>query len=107
MLSKPKDSVDPSDVNVDVVAVLAEGEVLSPINDFTDKISLGEAPDITKGGLNEGVYDWTAPEFRDIPDIVRSTVSFEDDPTMRCWSFRVVVLSTLFTLVGSTCSVIS
>jgi hypothetical protein len=55
----------------------------------------------------DGDYDWDSEEFRDIPDIVRETVSFEDDPTMRYFSFRVFFLSTIFCVIGSTVSQIA
>jgi hypothetical protein len=34
----------------------------------------------------DGEYDWDSEEFRDIPDIVRETVSFEDDPSSQRFS---------------------
>ncbi|KAJ7153240.1 OPT oligopeptide transporter [Mycena filopes] len=42
-----------------------------------------------------------APEYRNIPQLVRDVVGFEDDPTMPTVTFRVVVLSTIFVSLGA------
>lgn len=52
-------------------------------------------------------YDFTSDEFKDIPDIVRNVVSFEDDPTQLVVTFRSVLLTALFCIVGSAVSQIS
>ncbi|ODN73352.1 OPT family small oligopeptide transporter [Cryptococcus amylolentus CBS 6039] len=52
-------------------------------------------------------YDWDSEEFRDIPEIVRNTVSFEDDPTLPVITFRAILLSAIFCTIGSVISQIS
>ncbi|KAJ7697833.1 OPT oligopeptide transporter [Mycena rosella] len=49
----------------------------------------------------ESQYDWESEEFRDIPELVRSVVSFEDDPSLPVTTFRSVSLSLFFIAVGS------
>ncbi|WWD00409.1 hypothetical protein V866_007322 [Kwoniella sp. B9012] len=56
---------------------------------------------------NENLYDWESDEFKNIPEIVRNTVSFEDDPTLPVITFRAIVLSALFCTIGSIVSQIS
>ncbi|OCF76766.1 hypothetical protein I204_02468 [Kwoniella mangroviensis CBS 8886] len=56
---------------------------------------------------NENQYDWESDEFKNIPEIVRNTVSFEDDPTLPVITFRAIVLSALFCAIGSIVSQIS
>ncbi|OCF42319.1 hypothetical protein I317_03823 [Kwoniella heveanensis CBS 569] len=46
-------------------------------------------------------YDWDSEEFRDIPELVRETVSFEDDPTAPVITFRAIVLAGIFCTIGS------
>lgn len=53
------------------------------------------------------VYDWESDEFRDIPEIVRETVSFEDDPTLPTITFRSLLLSSIFIIIGSFVSQLS
>ncbi|EAL21541.1 hypothetical protein CNBD0090 [Cryptococcus deneoformans B-3501A] len=52
-------------------------------------------------------YDWDSEEFRNIPELVRNTVSFEDDPSMPVITFRAILLSTIFCAIGSVISQIS
>ena len=105
-IKKPSEGQSDKDVvgvagNVTVLPVLddAENEELHEKSPY-DLFAGTGVDDRAKGGLNEGQYDWTSEEFRDIPELVRNTVSFEDDPTIQCWTFRVAVLSTLFTRGG-------
>ncbi|KAJ7735539.1 OPT oligopeptide transporter [Mycena maculata] len=46
-------------------------------------------------------YDWDSEEFRDIPELVRSIVSFEDDPSLTVATFRSVSLAIFFIVLGS------
>lgn len=62
---------------------------------------------LTRDDENENQYDWESEEFKNIPEIVRNTVSFEDDPTLPVITFRSVVLSALFCTIGSIVSQIS
>ncbi|WRT67432.1 OPT family small oligopeptide transporter [Kwoniella shivajii] len=52
-------------------------------------------------------YDWDSDEFKNIPELVRQTVSFEDDPTLPVMTFRAVLLSAIFCTIGSVISQIS
>ncbi|KAJ7137016.1 OPT oligopeptide transporter protein-domain-containing protein [Mycena epipterygia] len=49
-------------------------------------------------------YDWEAEEFRDIPQLVRSIVSFEDDSSLPVTTFRSVSLANFFIPLGSVVS---
>jgi len=55
----------------------------------------------------KGEHDWDSDEFKDIPDLVRETVSFDDDPNEAYLTFRVFVLSALFCTLGSCCSMLT
>ncbi|CAK7217747.1 hypothetical protein SCUCBS95973_003249 [Sporothrix curviconia] len=57
--------------------------------------------------IDDPSYDFTSDEFKNIPDIVRDVVSFEDDPTIAVVTFRSVVLTALFCVVGSAVSQLS
>ncbi|WWC67755.1 uncharacterized protein I206_101667 [Kwoniella pini CBS 10737] len=52
-------------------------------------------------------YDWESEEFKNIPEIVRQTVSFEDDPSLPVITFRAVLLASIFCIIGSIVSQIS
>ncbi|KAJ7831378.1 OPT oligopeptide transporter [Mycena olivaceomarginata] len=45
--------------------------------------------------------EWEAPEYTNIPQLVRDVVGFEDDPTMSTLTFRVICLSTIFVCLGA------
>ncbi|ORY32181.1 OPT oligopeptide transporter [Naematelia encephala] len=60
-----------------------------------------------KLGVEDEEYDWESEEFRDIPELVREVVSFEDDPTQPVITFRAVLLSTIFCVIGSVVSQLS
>ncbi|KAI1849109.1 hypothetical protein JX266_005070 [Neoarthrinium moseri] len=57
--------------------------------------------------LDEPQYDFTSEEFANIPELVRTVVGFEDDPTLPVITFRSVLLSSLFCILGSCVSQIS
>ncbi|KAH8647649.1 OPT oligopeptide transporter [Xylariales sp. PMI_506] len=52
-------------------------------------------------------YDFTSEEFKNIPDLVRHVVSFEDDPSLPVITFRSVILAALFCIIGSIVSQIA
>lgn len=62
-------------------------------------------PDFDEDGVPE--YDWGSDEFKDIPELVRTVVSFEDDPTLPAITFRAILLSSLFIAIGSFVSQLS
>ncbi|WWD19463.1 hypothetical protein CI109_103923 [Kwoniella shandongensis] len=55
----------------------------------------------------EEKYDFDSEEFINIPDLVRNTVSFEDNETAPVITFRSVVLATIFCAIGSVVSQLS
>lgn len=57
--------------------------------------------------LEEPQYDFESEEFARIPDLVRAVVSFKDDPTLHVITFRSVVLSCIFCIIGSFVSQLS
>lgn len=67
-----------------------------------DKLSKEE-----EESVDEPQYDFDAEEFAGIPDLVRNVVSFEDDPTLPVITFRSVLLSVVFCVIGSVISQIS
>ncbi|KAK1991360.1 OPT oligopeptide transporter [Colletotrichum falcatum] len=56
---------------------------------------------------SEPEYDFKSPEFANIPELVRTVVSFEDDPSLAVITFRSLLLSTLFCVIGSITSQLS
>lgn len=56
---------------------------------------------------NTPQYDFSSPEFANIPDLVRTVVGFEDDPALLVITFRSVLLSIFFCVLGSVISQIS
>jgi hypothetical protein len=85
-------SVDPDDDDKDAAAPAVDSSKLDTNNLDTDGLP---------------VYDWESDEFRDIPEIVRETVSFEDDPTLPTITFRSLLLSSVFIIIGSFVSQLS
>lgn len=67
-----------------------------------DKLSKEEV-----SSVDEPQYDFDSEEFAGIPDLVRNVVSFEDDPTLPVITFRSVLLSVVFCVIGSVISQIS
>lgn len=55
----------------------------------------------------EAQYDFDSEEFRNIPDLVRAVVSFEDDPSSSVITFRSILLAVIFCIIGSIVSQIS
>ncbi|KAJ0414203.1 OPT oligopeptide transporter protein-domain-containing protein [Aspergillus carlsbadensis] len=55
----------------------------------------------------EPVYDSTADEFKSIPELVRTVVGFEDDPSTPVLTFRALLLSCIFCVLGSVVSQLS
>ncbi|KAL2801979.1 OPT oligopeptide transporter protein-domain-containing protein [Aspergillus granulosus] len=67
-------------------------ETVDPLPDYDRKESLSsEEPD----------YDFTSDEFKNIPELVRTVVGFEDDPSTPVLTFRALLLLTIFCILGS------
>ncbi|KAF4420948.1 Oligopeptide transporter 5 [Colletotrichum fructicola Nara gc5] len=86
---------------------------VDPVLDTTEKLFLGgldDSPDRTKRGStddSETEYDFKSEEFANIPELVRTVVGFEDDPSLPVITFRSILLSTVFCTIGSTVSQLS
>lgn len=57
--------------------------------------------------FDELQYDFDSAEFKDIPELVRTVVGFEDDPSLPVLTFRSIILSAVFCAVGSIVSQLS
>ncbi|KAL4903959.1 hypothetical protein BDW74DRAFT_185969 [Aspergillus multicolor] len=55
----------------------------------------------------ESQYDFDSAEFKNIPELVRTVVSFEDDPSLPVLTFRSILLSAIFCTLGSVVSQLS
>ncbi|EQB49285.1 OPT oligopeptide transporter [Colletotrichum gloeosporioides Cg-14] len=91
----------------------APSVAVDPVLDTTEKLFLGgldDSPDGTKRGStddSEPEYDFKSEEFANIPELVRTVVGFEDDPSLPVITFRSILLSTVFCAIGSTVSQLS
>lgn len=87
----------PSDEKTAVVSSIAEsntGEKDQPLK-------------VQTSSVDEPQYDFDSEEFSSIPELVRNVVSFEDDSTLPVITFRSVLLSIVFCIIGSVISQIS
>ncbi|KAF0325673.1 OPT oligopeptide transporter [Colletotrichum asianum] len=73
----------------------APSVAVDPVLDTTEKLFLA------------GIYDFKSEEFANIPELVRTVVGFEDDPSLPVITFRSILLSTVFCTIGSTVSQLS
>lgn len=62
---------------------------------------------VTESSYEEPHYDFDSEEFAHIPQLVRTVVGFEDDPTLPVITFRSVLLSAIFCIIGSFVSQLS
>ncbi|KAK1846758.1 OPT oligopeptide transporter [Colletotrichum chrysophilum] len=91
----------------------APSVAVDPVLDTTEKLFLGgldDSPDGAKRGStddSEPEYDFKSEEFANIPELVRTVVGFEDDPSLPVITFRSILLSTVFCTIGSTVSQLS
>ncbi|KAK2779711.1 OPT oligopeptide transporter [Colletotrichum kahawae] len=91
----------------------APSVAVDPVLDTTEKLFLGgldDSPEGTKRGStddSEPEYDFKSEEFANIPELVRTVVGFEDDPSLPVITFRSILLSTVFCTIGSTVSQLS
>lgn len=56
---------------------------------------------------NESQYDFDSAEFKNIPELVRTVVGFEDNPSLPVLTFRSILLSAIFCAIGSVVSQLS
>ncbi|CRL23390.1 Oligopeptide transporter OPT superfamily [Penicillium camemberti] len=79
----------------------------------TESVQPLDAKDITSidkkevDSLDESQYDFDSAEFKDIPELVRTVVGFEDDPSLPVLTFRSILLSAIFCAIGSIVSQLS
>lgn len=83
MTSLAHEHVLPRDPQVLVVDEKLLQEDDYPLKSELHSESIGSADGADK-------YNWESEEFRDIPELVRSIVSFEDDPSLPVTTFRRV-----------------
>lgn len=62
---------------------------------------------VQTSSVDEPQYDFDSEEFSSIPELVRNVVSFEDDSTLPVITFRSVLLSIVFCIIGSVISQMS
>lgn len=68
---------------------------------------LSSAEDTEVDSSNESKYDFESAEFKNIPELVRTVVGFEDDPSLPVVTFRSILLSAVFCAIGSVISQLS
>ena len=52
-------------------------------------------------------YDFDSADFKNIPELVRTVVGFEDDQSLPVLTFRSILLSVIFCAIGSVVSQLS
>lgn len=80
------------------------GASKSDLNDLNEKRDVqwdAEVPAFLDNNIEKKEYDWDSEEFRNIPEIVREVVGFEDDPSELVITFRSMFLSAIFCTLGS------
>ncbi|KAJ7477347.1 hypothetical protein FB451DRAFT_1396337 [Mycena latifolia] len=95
MNSLTHEHILPRDPQILVVDEKLLQEDDGPIKSDARSVSLEDVLD------RDSQYDWDSEEFRDIPELVRSIASFEDDPSLPVTTFRSVSISLLFIVLGS------
>lgn len=73
----------------------------------TDAKELGSIESKEVDSSSESNYDFESAEFKNIPELVRTVVGFEDDPSLPVITFRSIVLSAIFCAIGSVISQLS
>jgi hypothetical protein len=68
---------------------------------------LGSIEDTEVDSSSESKYDFESAEFKNIPELVRTVVGFEDDPSLPVVTFRSILLSAVFCAIGSVISQLS
>ncbi|TEA16818.1 Oligopeptide transporter 2 [Colletotrichum sidae] len=87
---------------------------VDPLFETTEKVFIGGLDDDKPSGEkrtssddSEPEYDFKSKEFANIPELVRTVVGFEDDPSLPVLTFRSLLLSALFCTIGSIVSQLS
>jgi hypothetical protein len=85
----------------------------SQIESPAEKVQSPEAKELSSvedtevDSSNESKYDFESAEFKNIPELVRTVVGFEDDPSLPVVTFRSILLSAVFCAIGSVISQLS
>ncbi|KAL2786913.1 OPT oligopeptide transporter protein-domain-containing protein [Aspergillus keveii] len=75
---------------------------LSPGKDLAQEVKpLPQIDSTDSFSSTEPDYDFTSDEFKGIPELVRTVISFEDDPLTPVLTFRAILLSCIFCILGS------
>ncbi|TDZ40960.1 Oligopeptide transporter 5 [Colletotrichum trifolii] len=92
----------------------APNVTVDPLFETTEKVFIGGLDDDKPSGEkrtssddSEPEYDFKSKEFANIPELVRTVVGFEDDPSLPVLTFRSLLLSALFCTIGSIVSQLS
>lgn len=100
-LGHKSDEKDPGNTTIlNTNSIETHATEISP-SDLDEKNKTTPIEEIAVSLSDEGSSDLTPEEFADIPELVRNIVSFEDDPTLSVITFRSVVLSVVFCVLGS------
>lgn len=81
--------------------------LVGPVSDIDDKKKFPSIEETSTSSENEAPYDTNSDDVAEIPELVRNIVSFEDDPSLPVITFRSVLLSVVFCVVGSFVSQLS
>lgn len=110
-MSHEKDALGPAAIaNVTAVDQDATGKPIlaDSISDGKEKENISSIKETVASSTEEApYYDANSEEFAEIPELVRNIVSFEDDPTLPVITFRSVLLSVVFCVIGSFVSQLS
>lgn len=93
-MSSEKDVLGPK-IAADVSVLDEYHNVSRPASDGDDKEK------------TSSVHETLDDDLAEIPELVRNIVSFEDDPTLPVITFRSILLSVLFCVIGSFVSQLS
>jgi hypothetical protein len=87
---------------------MAETSNPSPGKDLAQEVKpLPQIDSTDSFSSTEPDYDFTSDEFKGIPELVRTVVGFEDDPSTPVLTFRAILLSCIFCILGSVVSQLS
>lgn len=89
----------PAEVSSEKSGIESHASV-NTLSDGDEKDRITTVKEVTAASSSDEEY--TDPEdIADIPELVRNIVSFEDDPTLPVITFRSVLLSAIFCIIGS------
>lgn len=107
MSSNIHDGKSGSELSKDLVEPIITIEPINESEKITYSVGLVNAAGNKDDLEDEPQYDFASAEFANIPEIVRNVVGFEDDPSLPVLTFRSILLSAIFCVVGSVVSQLS